>query len=285
MPDKPKDSKEGLGASIAGDFDDPDEDLNEGSDENNEDGDGGSGDSEGGKPEGEKDKKDGEGKDDKDGDDAKVTMTKGELTELVKNASTEAVNSAVASVNSTKDKQLQAERQKSAEERERILRDQEESRLSGLTGDDRARMQTVIDTDRAKREATQEKADAAEMYRVAKVERGLAQYARFGVTEEQLQGCESETEMLQLCLQAERQYWEDIAMGRRRPDDDNQNQQRRTKKDKPAGSQKKTDIGGGGAGGPTNKGNEQAATTLADFGKGLAQHGVVPGGGIERAAK
>lgn len=281
MPDKPKDSKEELGASIAGDFDDPNEDLDEGSDENNEDGDGGSDDSEGGKPEGKKDKKDKEGKDD---DDGKVTMTKAELKELVKNASTEAVNSAVASVNSTKDKQLQAERKKSAEERESILREQEESRLAGLTGDDRVRMQTVIDTDRAKREANQEKADAAEMYRVAKVERGLAQYARFGVTEEQLQGCGSEAEMLQLCTDAERQYWQDIATGKRRPDGD-QNQQRRTKKGKPAGSQKKTDIGGGSGGGPTNKGNEQAATSLADFGKGLVESGVVPGGGIQRGTK
>lgn len=293
MPDKPKDSKDGLGASIAGGFDDSDEDQDDArtsgddtgsKDGNDEDGDGGSDDSKRGKPEGKKDEKD--GKKGEGDDDGKVTLTKDELKALVEEASTKAVSAAVASVNSTKDKQLQDERKKGAEERENILRTQEEGRLSGLTGDDRARMQSVIDTDRSKREANQDKADAAEMYRTAKVERSLTSHARFGVTEEQLQKCESEAEMLQICSDAERQYWQDIATGKRRPDDETSQlaQQRHQKKEKPEGSQRKTNIGAGGSGGSdTNK--EGQATTLDGFGRGLVEGGVVPGGGIQRETK
>lgn len=286
MADKPKDSKDGLGASIAEGFDDSDEGQDDArkagddtgaKDGNDEGADGGSDDSKRGKPEGKKDKKDGEG----EGDDAKVTMTKAELKELVKEANTEAVSSAVAAVNSTKDKQIQAERKKSAEERESSLRGQEEAKLAGLTGDDRARMQTVVDTDRTKREANQEKADATEMYRVAKVTQNFTQYGKFGVTEDQLQKCESEAEMLALCTTAERDYWEGVATGKIRPDGDTQTQKRQKAKDKPEGSQRPTNIGAGGGGGSDNNDKGQA-TTLDGFGKGLVEGGVVPGGGIQR---
>lgn len=277
---KPKDSSEDLGKSIANDLGDPsDDDPNAGDDAGTQTGDddGGNADSKEGKPEAKKGQDDGgdqKGKDDKP---KTLTMTEEELDERIRAGSTDAVNKAVAAVNSTKDKEIDTLRKGAADREEALLREQEEARLTGLSPEDRAKMLESINIDRERRDAQRQKNEAADIYRTALIERRVTDFAKFGVSRADLEECKSEEELDAVCARKERDYWQGVAEGRIKPGED------KTPKDKkkPAGSQRKTDVGSGGSG-PAPGSGDEPADSLDGFAKGLVKTGVVPTRGLTK---
>lgn len=280
MPEK-TDSKDGLGKSIADDFDN-DEDENHADDEDNDGGDDKTGsrdtDNDGEDKDDSKDGKGKAGKDDEDDDDEKkVTLSESELRRMMSGA----VNEAVAKTNSTKDRALERQRNESREERERLTREREEAQLNGLSDEDKARMREVHKNDRKERELDERDRDSAAMFRAGKIEQHLGSHARFGVTREDLEDCDSDAEMTAICSEKERDYWKTFAETGKAPDGAPDKSKGSKKREKPAGSTRRTDTGGDGTG-SEGQGSKGPATNLSGFAKGLVEHGVVPTRGIER---
>lgn len=280
MPKK-TDSKDGLGDSIASAFDDAGE-------ENTDDKEDTAG---GGDRTGSRDTDDKDSQDDKTGKDSKddktgkkeeddddgektVTLTESRLKEIVGGA----VKDAVAKTNSTKDRALEKQRKTSQEDQERLVREREDAQLNGLKEEDKTRMREVHKNDRRERELDQRDRESADMFRAGKTEQHLGSYARFGVTESDLEDCDSDAEMVALCAEKERDYWKTFAETGRAPD--GSSDKKGTKREKPAGSTRRTDTGGDGAGSESG-GDEKPATNLNNFAEGLVKHGVVPSRGIQ----
>ncbi len=269
MPEKEPSTKAALGAAIAGELEDATEDDDPKDGEPNdaatrESPDGGKEpkDAGGEKP----DEKDGGG----EGTDDSVTLTRAELEELTKSAATAAVNEAVGKVNSTKDKEIQRLRKESEEEKERLTRVAEESKLAQLPEEQRAGARSVISADRRERELDDKERRAGTMLRLANASRLAAESTKFGVSVSELEEADSSQEQEAIVSLAKARYWERVARGEQ-PLDEAATEERvkgegkkpaRKAKTKPAASSKETDIGGGGDATPKPA---IAATTLANF--------------------